>query len=196
MMEGITGSQLVQPPHSNRVPWMTLLRTVFRQLLNISRVIKCKKTCQIDWVLLLVLFGDWGDICFLPALMHFSWSPWPFKDEWRDLAKMSTSSFSTLCIQLGPIDLWMSSLTKWFLPQSSWTKRKSNFFQVFSMVSWVRYLWGLALAANTKKVFSISALSAASVEKVPLLFSGRPSISPVFLLLFVYLKKPCYPWHA
>lgn len=150
MLEVITESQLAQPLHSSRVPWSTLLRIVSKQLLNIPRVIKCQKTCQVYWVLLLALFDNWGDICFLPVLMHFSWSPWPFKDDWvwssKDVNKFPQHSMHP---DAGLINLWMSSLNRWFLPQSSWTKIKSSFFQVFSLISWVKYSWGLALAVNT-----------------------------------------------
>lgn len=107
---------------------------------------KCKKNCQVDWVyFLLALFGDWGDFFFQSSCIsdHHGLS----KMIECDLAKMSTSFLSTLCIQLRPIDLWMSSLTKWFLPQFSWTKNKSFFFQVFSLISWA-YSRGLALAVN------------------------------------------------
>ena len=34
----------------------------------------------VSWVLLLVFFEDWSDICFPSVLRHFSCSAGPFKD--------------------------------------------------------------------------------------------------------------------
>lgn len=77
------------------------------------------------------------------------------------------------CIPSRLLQLWISSLPRYFLTQSFFTKEKSSFLQTFSLVSWVRDSWELALMVKSeaKRALSMAALSSAPTV------AGSPSHS-------------------
>ena len=145
----------------------------------------------VPWILLLALFEDWSDTGFSSVLGHLSCPPGPFKESGS--AMTSASFLSTCgCITSGPMDLWVCSFLKWSLTQSSSTKGGSSFLQAFSLTprDWDSQGPALALKTKAKKAFINFVFSVSSITRTPTSFSSSPTLSLVFHLLPMYLKKP------